>query len=176
MKLYKTGYIVATIDDNNIFSYNSWPLLNVKNDEIADRLTDEADDRWFTFYDMPEIAPELNYVKRYATHCHNIGIKAVILLIETPLNSFEVNDELNNVKLYGYDCIGSVYYSYLNEERNFFKNEFVEKNITLNRNGLFNSIEDVEKFIKLRQESISIGVNLENYWKEMPIRISEVII
>lgn len=64
---------------------------------------------------------------------------------------------------YGYDCVGSVYYSFLKEEIGFFRNELSKRKISLNGNGLFNSVEDVKKFIKLRRESISSGMNLEDY-------------
>ena len=48
------------------------------------------------------------------------------------------------------------------------------RKITLNENGLFNTIEDAEKFIQLRHDSISSGLNIENYREEMPIKISIV--
>lgn len=176
MKLFKTGYIVATIDDYKIFSYSVWPLSRVENDEIAKRITDEADDNWFTLYDMPEIVPSLKYVKRYAEYCHSIGIDVVILMIETPVSNFEVNDELKTIKTYGYDCIGSIGYSFLMNERTIFVDDFARNKIVFNEYGLFCSTEDVERFIILRQEYIASGINLENYWTEMIIRISEVIL
>ena len=74
MKMYRTGYIAATIEKNNGFSYFAWPLLQIENDIIAESLTDEADDKWFTKYDMPEIAPDLEYVKRCDFRFKNIGV------------------------------------------------------------------------------------------------------
>lgn len=175
MKLFKTGYIVATIDDYKIFSYSAWPLSKIEKDKTAERLTEEADDNWFTLYDMPEIAPSLQYVKRYAEYCHSIGLDAVILMIETPLSNFEINDELKVLKTYGYDCIGSVGYSFLMNERKIFADDFAQNKIVFNEYGLFCSAEDVERFIILRREYIASGINLEDYWTEMIIRISEVI-
>ncbi len=175
MKLFRTGYIVATIDNYKIFSYSAWPLSTIENDEIAKKITEEADDNWFTLYDMPEIAPSLEYVKRYVAYCHSISIDAVILMLETPLSNFEVNDELKTIKTYGYDCIGPVGYSFLMNERTIFADDFAQNKIVFNEYALFNSLEDVERFIILRQNYIAAGINLEDYWTEMPIRISEVV-
>ena len=175
MKMYRTGYIAATIEKNNGFSYFAWPLLQIENDIIAESLTDEADDKWFTKYDMPEIAPDLEYVKRYVSYCHSINIDAVILQIEIPFKGFETTDEITNIITYGYDCIGAVGYSFLENEFSLWKDKLKQNNINLNEYGLFKSIEDVNKFISLRQLYISQGLDLENYWNELPIRISEII-
>ncbi len=169
MRLYRNGYIVATVNDYDNFSYNSWPLTKIKDDEVVDGLIDEADDKWFTVFDMQEVAPDLDYAIRYADYCKELGIEAVILLAETSDSDFEVNDDICIEEVYGFDCIGTVYFSYLRAEAKDFKEE-----LHLNRYGLFDTIEDVDKYIELRREVIESGVNLEDYWKETPIRLSKV--
>ena len=51
MILYKNGYIVVTVNSYFPFSYEAWPLSRVE-DDTANQLTEEADDRWFTVYAM----------------------------------------------------------------------------------------------------------------------------
>ena len=51
---------------------------------------------------------------------------------------------------YGYDCVGLVYYSFLKEEIGFFRNELSKRKISLNGNGLFNSVEDVKKIHQIK--------------------------
>ncbi len=169
MELFKNGYIVAVISDYCDFSYNAWPLADVENDDVADELTNEADDNWFTLYDMPEIAPDIDYIKRYITHCRDKGINAVVLLAETPDNYYKVNDAIAIEEVYGFDCIGAVSFSYLSEEREIFKNQ-----IKLNKYGLFDTIDDVEEYVRIRRQAIESGEELEDYWKELPIRLSKI--
>lgn len=46
------------------------------------------------------------------------------------------------------------------------------KGIYVNKYGLLDSLEDVLTYISLRQKDISSGIQLENFWKELPIKIS----
>lgn len=168
MELFKNGYIVVSVRDYNCFSYDAWPLKKSE-DETAMQLTEEADERWFTVYDMQEIAPDLDYAVRYAECCRRNGIEAVVLLAETPEQGFVVDDEVEIEEVYGFDCIGTVYYSYL---RTDFVGDAPE--LRLNQYGLFDSTEAVEDFAKERREVIASGVNLEDFWKEIPMRLSKI--
>ena len=169
MELFKNGYIVAVVNNYCDFEYNTWPLADVEDDAVAEELTNEADDNWFTVYDMQEIAPDIDYVKRYISHCREKAIDAIVLLAETPDNYYKVNDEISIEEVYGFDCIGTVEFSYLSEEREAFKNE-----IKLNKYGLFDTIDDVEEYIKIRRQAIESGEELDDYWKELPVRLSKV--
>ena len=40
------------------------------------------------------------------------------------------------------------------------------------KNGLFKKYEDVLKFIELRKKDMDSGLNIEDFWKKTPIRIS----
>ena len=88
------------------------------------------------------------------------------MLIETPYKFPNTDENIEIEEALGYDC-GTVGYSYLYQESN-------ERNILLNKNGLIDKYEDVLKFIKHRKKDIESGLNIENFWKEIPIKISIV--
>lgn len=54
----------------------------------------------------------------------------------------------------GFDCIGTVYDSYLQTEFNYFKPQFNKKNIILNKYRLLDRFEDVLYFMELRKRAI----------------------
>lgn len=173
MDLYKNGFVVAEMNSKNGL-YNAWPLSNLSGDKVAESLTDEADDNWFIKYEMQHIVPDLNYVKIYHDYCNRINLQTEVLLFESLDNSITINNALNVTEVIGFDCIGTVYYSYLQNEYEDFKSEFLEKKICLNKYGLLDSFEDVLYFIKLRKKVIASGVNLEDFWRELPVKISIV--
>lgn len=174
MILHKNGFIVVRVEKYTNFTYSSWPLSCITDNEIACKFTDEADDRWFTKFDMQEIAPESDYVKRYVDYCRKININAEILLAESFDNEFEIRDKYETSEVLGFDCIGTVYYSYLRTEFEFFKDDLEKKNIKLNKNGLFDTFEEASDFVELREKAISSGINLEDFWKAIPVRLSTV--
>ena len=173
MQLFKNGYVVAKLNVNDK-AYDAWPLADLPNDKIAESLTDRADNEWFCKYDMQHFVPDLNYAKIYLNYCKSINLPVKMLLFESLDNTITVNDEVRIVEIMGFDCIATVYYSYLQSEKNEFKADLLSKNIHLNKNGLANSMEDVLNFIKIRKDVIASGVNLEDFWQEFPVRISIV--
>ena len=168
MKLYRNGYIVAVIRDYSCFTYDAWPLAEL-DEESAVLLTEEADERWFTVYSMPEIVPDLDYAKRYADVCRKSGIEAVILLAESPDGAFVVKDDVRIEEVYGFDCFGTVGFSYLRTDIGVDVPDDA-----LNQYGLFDSPEGVEAYIEKRRAVIASGVNLENFWEETPVRLSRI--
>lgn len=64
--------------------YNAWPLEVIEDDSNAQSLTKEADEKWFNKYDMLEIIPDLEYIKKYKKCCDKLNIDTKVLLIETP--------------------------------------------------------------------------------------------
>ena len=168
MNLFRNGYIVASIRDYGCFAYDVWPLDTVE-EKTAVQLTEEADEKWFIAYDMLQIAPDLDYAVRYAECCRKNGIEAVILLAETPDDAWVVKDEIRIEEVYGFDCIGAVGFSYL---RTDFGTDVSQ--VRLNRYGLFDTLEEVESYVEKRREVIASGVNIEDFWKETPIRLSRV--
>lgn len=173
MHLYKNGYVVAEMNAKEN-TYNSWPLHELYDDEMAQALTDQAYDTWFNVYDMQEIVPDLHYIKAYLNYCNSINLRVKVLLFESLNSNLHVDDEIEICEVLGFDCIGNVYYSYLLTEFNACKSELLDKNITANKYGLLDRLDDVLFFIELRKEVIASGVNLEDFWDETPVRISIV--
>ncbi len=113
--------------------YDAWPLSDLTDDKIAETLTNEAYDNWFIKYDMQHIVPDLNYVRKYFYYCNSIHLKAKVLLFESLDNTIVIdNDRLDIIELLGFDCIGTVYYSYLQTEYDVCKADLLKENITLN--------------------------------------------
>jgi len=175
MKISKNGFVVAELNQSSEL-YKSWPLSKLYQDDGAKKLTYEAEMRWFSKYDMQHIIIEKDYIKRYSEYCKKINLNTCILLFETPLMAPKIGilDDFEIEEILGYDCIGTVYYSYLQTEIYLFFDELTNKNIIVNKYGLFDEITSVQYFIELRRQALSNGVNLEDYWKEMPARISIV--
>ncbi len=172
MNLYKNGFVVAEVNFED-FTYNAWPLNDLSDDKIAQLLTDEADDKWFLKYQrMQHIAPDLDYTKRYLDYCESINLQVEVLLFESLNDRIVIDDELEICEVLGFDCIGTVYYSYLQTELDACRSELLEKNIIPNKYGLLDKLEDALYFNQLRQEVIASGVNLEDFWEEIPVRIS----
>lgn len=173
MRLYKNGFVVAEINTKDK-AYNAWPLSDLYDDKIAEALTNEADDNWFVKYEMQHIIPDLDYIKKYLAYCNSIQLEVKVLLFESPNNKIVIDDELEIGETLGFDCIGTVYYSYFQTEYNEFKSELQEENIISNKYGLLNSYEETLYFQELRKKVIASGVNLEDFWEELPVKISIV--
>ena len=114
------------------------------------------------------------YIKKYKGCCDNLKIDTKILLIESPYEYIKVNKEIEINEVLGYDCLGTINYSYLYTDFKDYEKKLKSKNVKLNKVGLFNKYEDVLNFIELRRKDIDSGLNIENYWKEIPIKISIV--
>ena len=70
MKLYRNGYVVSEVKDND-YTYNVWPFEDVDDDKNAMMLTEEADNTWFLQYDMQHIVPDFKFVYKYFQYCQN---------------------------------------------------------------------------------------------------------
>lgn len=121
---------------------------------------------------MQEIIPDLNFAKMYLNYCKSIHLPAKLLLFESLDNSIVVDDEVEVKEVLGFDCIGTVYYSYLQSENDCLRAGNLSKTIRLNKNGLSDCIEDIMEFIDIRNAEIESGINLENFWKGIPVKIS----
>lgn len=156
--------------------YVSWPL-EWEEDDISKELTDEANNRWFYYTYLEEnniegdsmlnTVGDLNYLNRYIEHCNSLGINIRILQIQSTRKYpiFEEKIKLKG-KVLGYDySSGGSFTSLLREDLdgNFegefliFK-EFYEK---LNNSGLIDNIEDIKKYVVIREKLIDKGINLE---------------
>lgn len=170
--LYKNGFIIAEMKQIENSIYNAWPLQEIENDSKAQSLTEEADDKWFTKYDMLEIVSNLEYIKKYKEYCDKLNIDTKILLIESPNEYPNTDENVEIEEVLGYDCIGTINYSYLYKDYKNYEHQLKSENVVLNKNGLFKKYEDVLKFIELRKKDMDSGLNIEDFGKKTPIRIS----
>lgn len=174
MRLYKNGFVVAEITDMENFTYKAWPLFGLTDDKTALTMTDEAYNNWFAKYEMQHIVPDPDYIKRYFAYCNSIGLRVKVLLFESLCSVFDIENPFIINETLGFDCIGTVYESYLRTEFESFKEELELHNIRLNKNGLFHTLEEAVCFSELRQQAIASGENIENFWEEVPVRLSIV--
>jgi hypothetical protein len=176
MNLYQNGFVVAELNSENGF-YNAWPLQDLSDDKVAASLTQEANDNWFDVFDVQEIVPDASYTKIYCDYCSTINLDVKILLFESLGDTIVIDKEdyeLEICEVLGFDCIGTVYYSYLQNEITEFLIDLQKNGIALNKHGLFDRLEDAQYYFELRQKDIASGIDLEYFWGEMPVRISIV--
>ena len=133
MELFQNGYVVAILNANGK-AYDAWPLAKISGDTMAKSLTDAADDEWFCVYDMQAIIPDLNFSMMYYNYCKSINLPVELLLFESLDNAIVTEDKVRIKEILGFDCIGSVHFSYLQTERNDFETDLASKNIHLNKN------------------------------------------
>lgn len=93
-------------------------------------------------------------------------------------NSFIADKDFGETEFLGYDCMAGDSVSYLTEvftEDSVLEvyKRFREK---LNVNGLLSTYEEVEDFIKERNKLLAQGINLEDYWEPVPVKLSLVAI
>lgn len=188
MNIYNNGYVVKgkfrTIysqDFDNyrgIGCYTSWPLNEYEDkDNLAKILSKESEERWFSFVDTTFLTvPEKDFIRRYVEHCNTLNVETVIYQIETPKNIQLATDLLEIVEILGWDCLATAQYSYLADEAyNSFNLKPLKKfKQRINKNSLFDSIDDVWEFIEVRNNLLKQGVNLEDYYEAIPARISIV--
>ena len=101
-----------------------------------------------------------------------MNIDTKILLIESPNEYPNTDENVEIEEVLGYDCIGTINYSYLYKDYKNYEHQLKSENVVLNKNGLFKKYEDVLKFIELRKKDMDSGLNIEDFWKKTPIRIS----
>lgn len=121
---------------------------------------------------MLEIVSNLEYIKKYKEYCDKLNIDTKILLIESPNEYPNTDENVEIEEVLGYDCIGTINYSYLYKDYKNYEHQLKSENVVLNKNGLFKKYEDVLKFIELRKKDMDSGLNIEDFWKKTPIRIS----
>lgn len=186
--LYNNGYIVKDLIDNEdllinhsaykgIQSYHNWPLAR-EADSVSKELTKEVNN-YFDGNDYIEIIRDTKLIKRYLTHCNKLNMDVIIMKVMSSKNTFTADEDLDEVEELGYDCMAGDSISYLTEVLAEDSNglevykRFKDK---LNSNGLLSSYEEVEDFIKERNKLLEQGINLENYWEPVPVKLSIVVI
>ncbi len=131
-------------------------------------------ENWENENNLSYISPDYDYVKRYTDYCRKIGFDVNIVLVESPVNVFISDADVLIKKELGYDCYGTVFYSYLKTEYNEVESRMKMNNVYLNENNLCSSLDDIMIFINDRVKDRESGINIEDYWKEIPVRLSLV--
>ena len=185
--LYNNGYIIKDLIDNEdleiphsvyrgLQSFHSWPL-NKENDDISKKLTDTVMDYFEKKNSYTEIIQGTKLLTDYANHCKKLGIKIIIMKIMSESDKLMAEKDLYETEFLGYDCMAACDVSYLAEihmkEGGTFE-EYEGIRTKLNANGLFDNYENVEEFIEKRNSLLKRGINLEDYWSPVPVRLSLV--
>lgn len=161
------GFVVYENIISTSFKYrgvgekNAWPLW-LKKDELSVHLTNVAEKNWFDYQNvMIQTIPDLDFVSKYVAQCHRIHIPTSVFYLSNGKPHFQ-----DDVLFLGYDCLGTENYSYLYEDDGFllFRKELSYYRIHPNKNGLFYSYSDCEKYKEIRTNAIIHGMNLEDAW------------
>ena len=170
IQLFNNGYVVQSLHSEPLVSsreyrgienYTSWPLEEF-DDAISRDLTNEAWEKWFSFYDTFELVPDKSYLERYIRQCNKLKLNVMVIQIETPFRSKVTPDYLKAKEVLGYDCITGVRLSYLTLESAYFQKYFNRAFNRLNKNGLLSNVDDFEEFLETYNDLLMKGENLEN--------------
>jgi hypothetical protein len=186
--LYNNGYIVKDLIDNEdllishsiykgLQSYHNWPLEK-EGDLISKELT-KAVQNFFDENGYIEIMRDTKLLRRYVSHCKKLKINVIIIKIMSSKYTFISDEDLEEMEVLGYDCMAGDSVSYLTEihtEGGDRVESYKRIKDKLNTNGLLSTYEEVEDFIKERNKLLEQGVNLEDYWESVPVRLSLVAI
>lgn len=189
--LNNNGYIVKDLVDNEdsliiqgvyrgLQSYHNWPLEK-EEDYISKEITKSTTvffEEHFAKYGYEyEIITDIELLKDYVNHCNKLQLATIVMKIMSIKKAPVSNGDLKDIEILGYDCMATECESYLAEIHTVdFNNLEPYKRIRgrTNSNGLLNTYEEVEDFIKKRNELLKSGLNLENYWEPIPVRLSIV--
>ena len=160
--------------------YLSWPLSN-REDEPSKKITAEAEEKWFGYYQGDEFAlatvPSIKYIEKYISMCKSQNIETRILWIETTRNSPRWQDSVPKTILLGYDYATSQnHFSALYDDLYGDKIPPILRKykLALNSSGLLSKEEDLISYIKDRNIVIEQGDNIEEYGDFCMYRISVV--
>lgn len=163
---------------NGLGRYRSWPLSDLT-DDISRSLTQEAEDKWFGYYNDNRFAlaviPDNEYVSRYMTACWNNNIQTRILFVETDRNKPTWHSEVPKGSLLGYDYATSQeFFSALYDDLygDDTHSSLKRMKLLLNENGLFDNPEDLLTYIGIRNLLIQDGYDLEMHGDFCVFKIS----
>lgn len=184
-----TGYIIKSFQEQinkSVFSqsyvgigrYLTWPLEMQKDTESI-ALTEEAYDRWFCYFDKRLwVIPDIAFILRYAEHCKELGMKTFYLQIDT-LSPATTTDTFREGIEIGYDYADAdMITSCLNDDMimtdSYVRQQFQPIAQKLNPYGLFDSLEDIQKYLSIRDLLIKQGYDMEEYYNPTIVRLSKI--
>ena len=152
-------------------SYHNWPLEKEEDNDSKEltKLIEMA----FEKNNFIEILNDVELLRKYVNHCKKRNIDIIVMKVMSQKKFSIALDDLEDTEILGYDCMAGDNVSYLIE---VFEDDNIQSfdNIKklLNQNGLLNSYEEVENFIQIRNELLQQGLNLEDYWEAIPVKLS----
>ncbi len=192
--LYNNGYVVKSLQEHKLYtqkfgiyfgigSFTSWPLKYIaKYDALNLKLEPFFLEREKGFFlseryrtEAPfviELIRDEDVICEYLENCKKEKIETIIMRVESEIPSGESESRFHVVKQLGWDCLAQSYYTYL-DELVFLDRQGILKS-KLNKNGLFDEIDDVKQFIRMRESAMDNGMDLENAFEPIPARLSIV--
>lgn len=191
--LYNNGYVVKGKYKHELYSqewpgylgigsYTSWPLQYLDgfddiNEEIEELYISSSkgyflDAKYKSFPRTLCFVQDEAFIKKYINICEKQQIRTITFRLESEIEAEVRTTMFPVVETLGWDCIAQSYYSYLDE---LFDLDVESKLVSkLNKNGLFDCIEDVKQFVAMREAAILNGVNLEDAFEPIPGKLSIV--
>lgn len=192
--IYNNGYVVKSLQEHEwytqkfgtyfgIGSFTSWPLKYIaKYDELNQKLEPfflERDKGFFLSEryrtETPfviELIRDEDVICEYIENCKKEKIETIIMRVESEIPIRESESRFHVVEQLGWDCLAQSYYTYL-DELDFIDRQGILKS-KLNKNGLFDAIDDVKQFIRMREIAMDNGMDLEDAFEPIPARLSIV--
>ena len=141
-----------------IHQYYRAPLLGICNDQCK-KLTDEA--MWLRYEDgtasLLEFISNLDLAKRYINECENQSIPTRILFVESDYTEEIWKEKLPKIKLLGYEYLEIPFDTQIITDLDWCE-LFHPFHAILNENGLFNSVEDAQKFKESYDKAFQEGI------------------
>lgn len=166
----------------------SWPLDDpelFKKDSVVKELSELARKEWFYFtygegY-MLDVIPDVAFICKYIRHCLELGISIRVLLCETDRNEPKLDLTMfqkleGHLHLLGYDY-GTSQGAFSALADDFYGepvSELEPLRKQLNRYGLFDTAELLDRYIETREAAIARGEDLETGLDFVKFRLSEV--
>lgn len=192
--LYNNGYVVKSLQEHEwytqtfgtyfgIGSFTSWPLKYIDKYDALDWKLESfflerekgffLRERYRTEYPFAlGVVRDEDMICEYIENCKKENLETIIMRVESEIPSEERESRFHVVKQLGWDCLAQYYFTYL-DELEFLDHQGI-LTCKLNKNGLFDEIDDVKRFIRMREAAMDEGMNLEDAFEPIPARLSIV--
>lgn len=156
MQFYQNGIVVQRINHENMYKGiegDNWYLNYLGNSKEFDLYYDNEIEKAWINSEYVDCCSEMSYIEKYVLESKKKNIEFRILLCETTKSKPQiVINKPFKIYFIGYDYAyaGGSYYSCVNND--IVSDRIPElKEIRLNKNGLFNEVDEIQKFIKQRE-------------------------
>lgn len=156
------GIIFQRLDNKNYKGVegDNWYLNDIFSDILEDFYCKNIEKSWYDS-DYVDVCNDYSFIKNYMELSKSKNIKFRMLLCETDRVKPQLTNINWNIKFIGYDYAysgGSYYSAVYNDVSSKRIPQFM--NFKLNCNGLFENIDRITEFIKLRKQMINQDDNI----------------